>query len=177
MKKRLLPALLFILVTGGVLARCEKPYKADIDWLTYNYYVWDNESNHSITLSVDGWFNESSGFKNLLLQPGERHEEMVFFDGELSPGVGWTVTVLFDDGFYGTEFYWDETIDEDGYFVYRPFPEDYDVRYNPVAEENYLSEEVKNPEGCRQCAGVRWTYTFTDDDYNAAVAYAERTAE
>lgn len=168
MKKRLFIAL-FAVILGVVTAGCEKKPKTIVDWLTYNYYVWVNESNHSITLSVDGWFNTArDGFKDLLLKPGEKHEEMIGSD--LYVWYDWTVAVLFDDGLYGTEFSWHYDVYGNG----RPLPEDYDVRYNPVVEENYDSEEVKNPNGCRQCAGVRWTYTFTDDDYEAAVAYGAK---
>lgn len=138
------------------------------DWNTHNYYVWVNNSDHKISLSFEEYYGTSYRymFENVILEPGEKHEEIVSIEGTYPPGWNWRVTVLFDDGTYVAKY---------GYGVEKPT--NYDWHYDPTLESNYAFEEVKNPEGCRQCPGKRWTYTFTDEDYEAAVAYGPRTVK
>jgi hypothetical protein len=161
MKKIILLALSVI-----VLAGCNISI---IDNASVGYYTWINASSHTITLAVEGGYanfesTESDKLK-IILAPNERYNDMKF--GIIPPGVSWKkMTVLFDDGEYGWTFGYEQ-----------PRPENYNRQYDPTLEYNYLSEVVKNPEGCSQCAGNRWTYTFTDADYDAATQYGPRPQE
>lgn len=163
MKKKLCFTLL-ALCACCVLNSCD-PYVED--GASYSFYVWRNESVHTITLSlvVDDPFQSPSGKElNFTLVPGGEYDAMR--GGNTPPGdyrYNWRMTVLFDDGTYGAEF---------DYGVEKPL--NYNADFDPTLKENYEYEEVENPYDCRLCSGHRWTYTFTDADYEAAVAYGER---
>ncbi len=43
------------------------------------------------------------------------------------------------------------------------------ISFNPIWDDNYVQEDVKN--------GTRWTYTFTNADYEAAVKMAAEIRE
>lgn len=186
MKKRSF-IVLFALVLGVILAGCEKKKeRGPIDPVGYSYYTWVNQSSHPITFSLEGNFEDpeqpgysKNGFE-VVLGVGEKHEEMRTGFAEVYPPYpGWcdSATVLFHDG-VSVEFGWQEYHNEEtGYLYFRSLPENYTTRYNPIVEENYDMEEVEKPNGCSLCPGARWTYTFTDDDYEAAVAYGQRTPE
>jgi hypothetical protein len=80
-----------------------------------------------------------------------------------------TITVLFD-GTYSVEFGWQRIETERGSYSLNPTPTDYERRYNVVDIFGYESKFV-TPEACPMCPGEEWTYTFTNADYEAAVAY------
>ena len=141
-----------------------------VDRESYNYYVWVNQSSHSVTLSLSGAYLDDAdrpgyskeGFEKIKFLPGAKHAEMGGTSESLDPpGIGWTMTVQFDD-LSAVEFsgLWPDL-----------YPAGYDPDFNPTLERNYASEEVEYPEGCEMCPGMRWTYTFTDEDYAAAVEY------
>ncbi len=152
------------LIMGGNLIGCkDKNTMIATDTPGFSYYVWENETGYPVVLSLETPESYMVGFENKMLSPGESH--MVIEEGFVSPptpGYDWVMTVSFGD------------LDEirfSGGGRTTLVPEGYDHDFNPTLERNYTPEEVESPEGCKQCPGVRWTYTFTDEAYAAAVEY------
>ncbi|WP_280743992.1 MULTISPECIES: hypothetical protein [unclassified Parabacteroides] len=136
-----------------------------VDYNAYTYVTWVNSSDFKVKLSViycPGYSHED-GFETELI-PGESHEIMVVGMGGSSGFCAEKVSVMFDEN-SGVEF----TVQYDGHII--PYPVDYEAGYNLAYNKNYEIEEVKSPEGCSECYGDRWTYTFTNADYEAVVKY------
>ncbi len=117
-----------------------------------SYFVWVNNSNHKITL--EGQYPHI----RFEIQPDEYYERK---DGGISnvpsPADIWNkLTVVFDDEIEVIYSY--PMVSLEG----RKSNVNYDIPFNPVWDGNYLQENVKN--------GTRWTYTFTNADYEAAKA-------
>ena len=116
----------------------------------YSLFIWSNESDHRITMTVTDRFEK----KEIL--PGESllQEEVGFvtppsLEGYMIDGV----SIVFDDGPYGGVF---------------SIPTEYPTApYNPCDEYNYEMGEEYKESGMLQ---RQWTYTFTNADYDAAVA-------
>ena len=72
----------------------------------------------------------------------------------------WKMTIIFDDGrlgfTYGVRYYQD-----DG----RSYPPNYDAHYDPSIDDNYVFEDLR---GNGRQPKERWTYVFTNADYDAA---------
>ena len=114
----------------------------------YSLFIWSNESDHRITMTVTDRFEK----KEIL--PGESllQEEVGFIIPlSLEEYTGNGVTVVFDDGSYGGVFFRTDKVEA----------------FNPCFECNYTVER-SNIDG--YIPYVRWTYTFTNADYDAAVA-------
>ena len=156
----------------------------DIDYyhLHYSYYPWVNNSDHTIELTlsgaelfsggdpVSGYKNDRDGFE-VVLEPGESHIDFYSELDQFMPPFSthlWKMRVLFDDE-YSVEFSYRFDADNGRAFL----PEGYDANHNLADFANYTDQEVKNPEGCRDCHGTRWTYTFTNNDFEVAKAWAE----
>lgn len=183
MKKIIIPVLC-VFVFGESLISCQDNDNnlrhTGGEPSSYSYYAWINESGHEITLSLSGArFDDSDrpgykkeGFENKVLAPGARFEEKLKeMRAPMPPTPSWTMTVRFDgqpEIIFRSEYDGEKYID---------FPEGYDHDFNPVIEWNYTREHVENPEGNANWEATRWTYTFTDEDYNAAVEYAETIPE
>lgn len=147
------------------------------DYASVSYYVWVNESDHTVSLSVADYifYNPEnppygkSGFV-ATLAPGESHTEKEVAKA-LIPPVFDNMTVVFDGNGdsrrveFGLRYEGNKVPPK----VY--LPEGYDGKYNPLDERNYDYESVKSPDGCDECGGGRWTYVFTNADYEAAVEY------
>lgn len=114
----------------------------------YSLFIWSNESDHRITMTVTDRFEK----KEIL--PGESllQEEVGFIIPlSLEEYTGNGVTVVFDDGPYGGVFFRTDKVEA----------------FNPCFECNYTVER-SNIDG--YIGFCRWTYTFTNADYDAAVA-------
>ena len=114
----------------------------------YSLFIWSNESDHRITMTVTDRFEK----KEIL--PGESllQEEVGFIIPlSLEEYTGNGVTVVFDDGSYGGVFFRTDKVEA----------------FNPCFECNYTVER-SNIDG--YIGFCRWTYTFTNADYDAAVA-------
>ena len=114
----------------------------------YSLFIWSNESDHRITMTVTDRFEK----KEIL--PGESllQEEVGFvtppsLEGYMIDGV----SIVFDDGPYGGVFFRTDKV----------------TAFNPCLECNYTVER-SNIDG--YIGFCRWTYTFTNADYDAAVA-------
>ena len=114
----------------------------------YSLFIWSNESDHRITMTVTDRFEK----KEIL--PGESllQEEVGFvtppsLEGYMIDGV----SIVFDDGPYGGVFFRTDKV----------------TAFNPCLECNYTVER-SNIDG--YIGFCRWTYTFTNAAYDAAVA-------
>lgn len=182
MKTKMIFRLLALLLVTGSFAGCNYS-KVIIDAVGISYHVWVNNSDYTVTVSgpnaYDGDTYPLPGEKNfeVELAPGEsytgiRHGEM----GYAPPPYGMflKISVGFDDGddVYDVEFSVEYGREGDVYTsTYLPL--DYDSDYHLYVEENYVSENVDSPQGCSECVGRRWTYTFTNADYEAAKSYVQ----
>ena len=113
--------LLFGILATLPLAYCMTGCSNDTDYGGFSYFIWANDSDHRITLSVAREYGELV-IENEIIEPGESFES--------------------------------ERVD--GAIAYCPPPSSY-IRY---VEEVTASHAVR----------TRWTYTFTNADYDAAVA-------
>ena len=112
----------------------------------YSLFIWSNESDHRITMTVTDRFEK----KEIL--PGESllQEEVGFvtppsLEGYMIDGV----SIVFDDGPYGGVFFRTDKV----------------TAFNPCLECNYTVER-SNIDG--YIGFCRWTYTFTNADYDGA---------
>ena len=153
MKKRLL--LFAILIFG--LCGCDKDNGEDVDPPGIGHFVWVNASDHRITMTVNGQFEDE------IMLPGERiSKTMIGFIFPTSPR-SYTIEgmkISFDDGSYGGVF---------------SIPTEYPTApYNPCDEYTYEMGEEYKESGMLQ---RQWTYTFTNADYDAAVARGPMTEQ
>lgn len=161
-------------------APTEDPRKVVVKDAGESVFAWQNNSTHPITLSLqtvwpipDLQHLELSPIQirdefTVVLKPGESFFTASEYMGE-PPGYfyNWIMTVSFgsDDAKLSITFAGDN--------FFEPTPAEYDKRFNVTYTENYTClnpPEVPHidpnyPFGCR------WQYTFTDADYQAAVAY------
>ena len=140
MKKLLYIGLLLMLFATG----CEND-DTIVDPVVVGYVQWVNESDHTISMTIARW-------KEIpVLKPGDNYMEM----GAGAIGAGFSIDavirtgcrIVFDNGPYGGEFSFEE----------------YGVEaLNPGVPRNYVVTRYdKKP---------LFTYTFTNADYEAAVA-------
>jgi hypothetical protein len=142
--------LFFLITIAFLIAGCSDKDDENVDMASVGYYVWQNESDHRITLTVIG------RFENEVLLPKEHiSKTMIGFIFPPSPR-SYTIEgmkISFDDGPYGGVF---------------SIPTEYPIApYNPCDEYNYEMGEEYKESGMLQ---RQWTYTFTNADYDAAVA-------
>ena len=142
----------------------EEPKKSIIlgDKSAVGRYIWENKSDHTITVSV---FNE---FENELLSPGEKIVKekdnlgttIISFHFYTRKGM----SIIFDDGPYGGIFNASSASED-------PLP-------SPRDQQNCEYEEIKpsDPGVYYSRIGI-WTYTFTNADYDAAVARGPMTEQ
>ncbi len=163
MKKKMFLALCALI--AGIFTSCKDKEIVIVDHNGYGYYHWVNESEHSITLSLEA--THVPDFEETLA-PGDSYSITHLGMGDaIPPGSGddWRMTVFFDDETHNVIFERDDDV---------LLPVGYDQKFNPILVQNYRKEIVESPEGCEECLGARWTYTFTDADYDAAIAFAQR---
>ena len=121
-----------------------------------------NDSDHKITLFVES--DLGCEFKNEVILPGESFTAMDNGMGvcPVPSSYIWKMTIIFDDGrlgfTYGVRYYQD-----DG----RSYPPNYDAHYDPSIDDNYVFEDLR---GYGRQPKERWTYVFTNADYDAAEA-------
>ena len=142
-----------VLLAGALLAGCEKSDPPESGVVEYSRFIWINESEHSITLSVTSSEGDEFLIQNETMAPGERIET------EYAPWVSdyiKLVEVTYDDGTY-TSF------GDDSPFVSPPGFLSYDPSdlYKYTRAENWKTETVRY---------VDWTYTFDESDYHCALA-------
>ena len=149
--------LLFGILATLPLAYCMTGCSNDTDYGGFSYFIWANDSDHRITLSVAREYGELV-IENEIIEPGESFEsERV--DGAIAycqPPSSYIryVEVVFEDG--------TKAIYIKGYQP--PRDSDYYSRQDSTIDWNY-EEEVTASHAVR----TRWTYTFTNADYDAAV--------
>ncbi len=150
--------ILFCILSTLPLAYCMTGCSNDTDYGGFSYFIWANDSDHRITLSVAREYGELV-IENEIIEPGESFEsERV--DGAIAycpPPSSYIryVEVVFEDG--------TKAIYIKGYQP--PRDSDYYSRQDSTIDWNY-EEEVTASHAVR----TRWTYTFTNADYDAAVA-------
>ena len=147
MKKRL---LLFAILFFG-LCGCDKDNGEDVDPPGIGHFVWVNASDHRITMTVNGQFEDE------IMLPGERISKTMIGFIALPPSpdlyVMHGIEIVFDDGPYGGVF---------------TRPKEYPAApYNPCNEKVYVWEDMPVENDLSHWV---WTYTFTNADYDAAVA-------
>lgn len=125
---------------------CDKDNGDCVDSLGIGYFNWVNESDHRITMTVNGQFEDET------ILPGACISKSMMGGIASAPSPDMYamhgIEIVFDDGPYGGIFTRPE--------LYPTAP------YNLCDEYNYSWEDMP---GCRV-----WTYTFTNADYDAAVA-------
>ena len=149
--------LFFLIAIAFLMTGCSDKDDENVDMASVGHYVWQNESDHRITLTVIG------RFENEVLLPKERiSKPMIGFIFPPSPR-SYTIEgmkISFDDGPYGGVF---------------SIPTEYPTApYNPCDEYNYEMGEEYKESGMLQ---RQWTYTFTNADYDAAVARGPMTEQ
>lgn len=150
--------LLFGILATLPLAYCMTGCSNDTDYGGFSYFIWANDSDHRITLSVAREYGELV-IENEIIEPGESFEsERV--DGAIAycpPPSSYIryVEVVFEDG--------TKAIYIKGYQP--PRDSDYYSRQDPTIDWNYEKEVTVS-----HAVRTRWTYTFTNADYDAAVA-------
>ena len=147
MKKRL---LLFAILFFG-LCGCDKDNGEDVDPPGIGHFVWVNASDHRITMTVNGQFEDE------IMLPGERISKTMIGFIALPPSPDLYamhgIEIVFDDGPYGGVF---------------TRPKEYPAApYNPCNEKEYVWEDMPVENDLSHWV---WTYTFTNADYDAAVA-------
>ncbi len=129
----------------------------DEDYTAIGYYVWKNESDHTITLSSKR-YRPAVGlpiinFDNKTLKPGKslQEEYKVTGAGLIPPPSKFSneMIVIYDDTLK-------MTYQAPPYEMRSPSPE-HDKKLDPTIDTNYVEEDVED--------GIRYTYTFTNDDY------------
>jgi hypothetical protein len=139
-----------------------------VDFVGYGDYVWANGSDHKVAISMGRYrgndiaYAEYDGeFKDEEIQPGESFEwEDTGFISSHPEYAFDAIKVLFDDTYemeYILRNQWDMN--------HIPY-EIYDRNCDPTLSANYKQEELHRFPPARTC----WTYTFTEADYDAAVA-------
>lgn len=124
----------------------------DVDLECVSHYIWQNDSDHRIRMTIyDRLWNEAgewiSGIEEEML-PGEYIFRKDSDMGEHpSPKFRKGIKMVFDDGPYGGSFSFYDSF-------YSP--------YNIALERNFKQQ--------REGDIMKWTYTFTNADYDAAVA-------
>jgi len=156
-KVPIMKRLFFLIAIAFLMAGCSDKDDENVDMASVGHYVWQNESDHRITLTVIG------RFENEVLLPKERiSKTMIGFIFPPSPR-SYTIEgmkISFDDGSYGGVF---------------SIPTEYPTApYNPCDEYNYEMGEEYKESGMLQ---RQWTYTFTNADYDAAVARGPMTEQ
>ena len=93
--------LFFLIAIAFLIAGCSDKDDENVDMASVGYYVWQNESDHRITLTVIG------RFENEVLLPKEHiSKTMIRFIFPPSPR-SYTIEgmkISFDDGSYGGVF-------------------------------------------------------------------------
>ncbi len=166
--KKLIGLMMSLLLGCACKPNTHEPQPPIVDYASYSYFIWINESDHLITLT-GGRNGPIHDFTGKVIQPGESLEkESGWFGSPLLPSEYTPVmVVVFDDGAYQAIYGRYEA----------PFPDGYDRKYDLTWTENYVEENVDSPNGCEPCRGTRWTYTFTNADYEAAVRMSEAATE
>ena len=116
-----------------------------VDPAEVGYVQWVNASDHRITITLDGSWTEIP-----VLAPGESHMQIgvgVMCSFSIQAVIYWGCKIVFDDGPYG------------GYF---PCNESGIKPLDPGVQRNYVKSRYDNK--------PLFTYTFTNADYDAAVA-------
>ena len=146
---------LFILVVVLILVGCQKEDKkleTEGDPLLYSHYIWQNDSDHRIRMTIyDKLWNEAgewiSGIEEEML-PGECiFREKSDIGWPPSPKFRKGIKMVFDDGPYGGNF---------------PLSDSFVLPYD-ITQEKYFKRQ-------REGDITKWIYTFTNADYDAAVA-------
>ena len=153
---------LFLLIVALIAAGCheeEKKSETIVDPMSISLYIWQNDSDHRIRMTIyDKLRDETgewvSGVEEEML-PGE---SIIRENG----GTGWPpspnfrqgIKMVFDDGPYGGNF---------------PLPDSFLSQYDISHENNFKRQ--------RDDGITKWTYTFTNADYDAAVARGPMTEQ
>jgi hypothetical protein len=138
-----------------------------VDDAGYGYFTWVNDSEHEIALTVPHYpyLEGHNAFEDEVVPPGGRFEMEVdgFVASPVPMQLAWNMTVSFDGGAHEITYELGNMNDI--------IPEDvYDSDCDPTRNENYVREDLNRYSPAR----TKWTYTFTNADYNAAVAYGRR---
>ena len=157
-KVPIMKRLFFLITIAFLIAGCSDKDDENVDMASVGYYVWQNESDHRITLTVIG------RFENEVLLPKERISKTMIGFIALPPSpdlyVMHGIEIVFDDGPYGGVF---------------TRPKEYPAApYNPCNEKEYVWEDMPVENDLSHWV---WTYTFTNADYDAAVARGPMTEQ
>lgn len=156
--KKYLFLLVVVLVIGGCQKEEEK-FEPIVDRASISHYIWQNDSDHRIKMTIyDEFYDEAgerlSGVEEEML-PGEsiiRERGMIGWPP--SPEFRRGIKMVFDDGPYGGNF---------------PLSKNFVLPYD-ITQETYFKREIEDDI-------VKWTYTFTNADYDAAVARGPMTEQ
>lgn len=157
-KVPIMKRLFFLIAIAFLMAGCSDKDDENVDMASVGHYVWQNESDHRITLTVIG------RFENEVLLPKERISKTMIGFIALPPSpdlyVMHGIEIVFDDGPYGGVF---------------TRPKEYPAApYNPCNEKEYVWEDMPVENDLSHWV---WTYTFTNADYDAAVARGPMTEQ
>ncbi len=147
-------SIFLLLVTMAVFCSCDPDRHTITDYKSTTYIVWANDSDHKITLS-----NISAvgvlDFEKETIFSGESFQKVTVRMGGVLHPQSYEMIVVFDDDI--KVIYRDSDIPVE----HQEIGATYVWEYNPVEEENYKFEELGDH-------AYRYTYTFTNTDYEAA---------
>ena len=138
---------------------CKPNQHVIIDYIGVSYFIWGNNSDYQIKFSGRGY---ELNLENEIIQPGNSLEKEARNMGiPLSPmGQFSEITLVFDENIKA--IYGHPTTPSE----YQNSDVNYNQPYNPVWDGNYALEKL-------DAYAHRWTYTFTNADYEAARAISE----
>lgn len=138
---------IFPLLLCGMLAGCDKKEEyVDplIERVDIGYVQWINGSDHTVSMALDGWIEK-------VLAPGDSHVKKGTCDFgtlfSINDVFARRLMIVFDDGPYGGDFFFEQYGAE---------------ALNPGMPCNYVESRYDEK--------PLLTYTFTNADYEAAVA-------
>ncbi len=175
---------LFALCSAFILTSCEdNDWTSHASWPSFYYCAWKNDSRHTVTLEIErsdighdyGITIDAHIVIVLELKPGESYD----FSAIL-PTMPFSLESIdrlksrFDDGTENCEVEFSYSREN---FHPVALPMEYDADHNVLTLTNYEWSNVRSPEGCKECHGRLFTYTFTDADFAAARAWVESHPE
>lgn len=151
---------LFLLLTCSLTA-CDDKKVGPWEAYTITQFIWVNKSDHQITINLASYWNESA-VKTDILEPGDSFCDWAddFTPFHFGTFLRNGITIVFDEGPYGGAYnaYWERD----------------DPQPSLRDETLYEHEEYEGEYGIFYSI---WTYTFTNADYDAAVARGPMESE
>lgn len=160
------PILLALLLCAS--CKKEEPSIPSVDCGGFSEYVWENVSDRPIQVTITSEVFRSGRELLFNLAPGDRQETGC--EGGIAHSPFHFGYSTFSVNFYesGIQGVYEGMWLRDSYKK----PKGYDPKCDPTDRDAYFVEPV-DPEVGKECFGMRYTYRFTEGDYQAAKAMSE----